>query len=195
MLPSVFAVIYKSSFLCFEWVFYVSVNLVAVPSVWIRDTVPWRVLRCLAPRPHHTYPFVFENGGFFPSGLAYRPPVSGENGHWKRIFYNIRYVIIPHTWRSYPFQIALQSRNFRKRRLLDSCGWRKKRIRHGVGSSRPRARDETKCACSNQRRYRFQSLLHFRLDGEKTIQKRNVRRKAEKKISTFKQKRIRVNRD
>ena len=35
----------------------------------------------------------------------------------------------------------------------------------------------------------------FSFGGEKTIQKRNVRRKAEKKISTFKQKRIRVNGD
>ena len=31
-------------------------------------------------------PFLFENGDFFFNGLTYRPHVSGENGHGKRIF-------------------------------------------------------------------------------------------------------------
>ena len=31
------------------------------------------------------YPFLFENRDF-SSGLADRPRISGENGHWKRIF-------------------------------------------------------------------------------------------------------------
>ena len=100
----------RSSFYVLSGYFYVAVNLVAVPSVWIRDTAPLRVLKCLSPCPHRTYLFVFENGDFFPSGLAYRPPVSGENGQRKRIFSN---------------HSPEESRNFRKRRLLDSCRWRK----------------------------------------------------------------------
>ena len=35
--------------------------------------------------PVHTYPFLFDHGYFF-SGLAHRPHLSGENGHRKRIF-------------------------------------------------------------------------------------------------------------
>ena len=35
--------------------------------------------------PVQTYPFLFEHGYFF-SGLAHRPHISGENGHRKRIF-------------------------------------------------------------------------------------------------------------
>ena len=47
------------------------------------------------------YPFLFENRDF-SSGLADRPHVSGENGHWKRIF----------------SKNASQSGDFWKRRLL-----------------------------------------------------------------------------
>ena len=47
-------------------------------SIWIRVNEAWG--------PVHTYPFLFENGHFFPSGLAYRPYISGENGHRQRIF-------------------------------------------------------------------------------------------------------------
>ena len=36
--------------------------------------------------PVHTCPFLSENGDFFFNGLKYRPHVSGENGHGKRIF-------------------------------------------------------------------------------------------------------------
>ena len=120
--------------------FYVSVNLGAVPSVWIRDTAPLRVLKCLSPCPHRTYLFVFENGDFFPSGLAYRPPVSGENGQRKRIFSN-------HS----------PEPKFSKTPFAGLVWMQEKRIRRGVGSTiLPRARDETKCPGSNQRRYRFQ---------------------------------------
>ena len=49
----------------------------------------------------HMYPFLFENRDF-SSGLADRPHVSGENGHWKRIF----------------SKNASQSGDFWKRRLL-----------------------------------------------------------------------------
>ena len=35
--------------------------------------------------PLQTYAFLFENGDFF-SRLAYRPHVSGENGHRKHIY-------------------------------------------------------------------------------------------------------------
>lgn len=35
--------------------------------------------------PVHTYPFLFESGLFFPSGLSFLPHVSGEHGHPKRI--------------------------------------------------------------------------------------------------------------
>ena len=88
--------------------FYVSVNLGAVPSVWIRDTAPLRVLKCLSPCPHRTYLFVFENGDFFPLvwPIVHPCTVKTVSGNAS-------------------FQITLQSRNFRKRRLLDSCGCRK----------------------------------------------------------------------
>ena len=66
---------------------------------------------CLSPRPQRTYPFVFENGDFFatlvwPIVHPCQVKTVSENAC---------------------FQIALQSRNFRKRRLLDSCRckWRK----------------------------------------------------------------------
>ena len=169
----------RPSFYVLSGYFYVSVNLVAVSCVWIRYTAPLRVLKCLSPHPHRTYPFVFENEDFFPSGLSYRPPVSGENGQRKSMFSNRspepRFSKTPFDW----------------------LVWmEEKRIRRGVGSTiLPRARDETKCPCSSQRRYRFQSLLHFRLDGKKRFKNATWWEKRRKKISTFKQKRIRVNGD
>ena len=36
--------------------------------------------------PVHTHQFLFENGYFFSSCLAYCPHVSGENGYRKRMF-------------------------------------------------------------------------------------------------------------
>jgi len=52
------------------------------------------------------------------------------------------------------------------------------------------------CARSHQRWYRFQSLLRFRVDGQKRIQKRKgwtrILLKRRKKIPVFKQKRTRV---
>ena len=36
--------------------------------------------------PIHTNPFFFKKRRFFPSGLAYRPLVPGENSHRKRTF-------------------------------------------------------------------------------------------------------------
>ena len=129
---------------------YVSVNLVAVPSVWIRDTAHLRVLKCLSARPHRTYPFVFENEDFFSLWFGLSPPVSGENGQRKRIFSN-----------------RSPEPRFSNTPFAGLVWMKEKRIRQSVGSSLPRARDETKCACSNQRRYRFQPLLHFRLDVKK----------------------------
>ena len=38
--------------------------------------------------PVHTHLFLLENRDFFPSALAYRPHVSHENGHRRRIFLN-----------------------------------------------------------------------------------------------------------
>ena len=52
--------------------------------------------------PVQTYPFLFEHGYFF-SGLAHRPHISGENGHRKRIFSKT---------------LSTQSGNFWKRRLF-----------------------------------------------------------------------------
>ena len=49
------------------------------PELWVEWKAPmnWG--------PVHKYPFLFENRFFF-SDLVYRPHVSGENSHWKRIF-------------------------------------------------------------------------------------------------------------
>ena len=43
-----------------------------------------RVDRVLCPV--HAYPFLFEKGGYFITGLSYHPHVSGENSHRKLIF-------------------------------------------------------------------------------------------------------------
>ena len=45
-------------------------------------------VHCIEPikGPVHTHQFLFENGYFFPSCLAYCPNVSGENGYRKRMF-------------------------------------------------------------------------------------------------------------
>ena len=36
--------------------------------------------------PVYKYPFLFENGVFFPSGSAYRLHVTSEDAHGKRVF-------------------------------------------------------------------------------------------------------------
>ena len=130
----------RPSFYVLSGYFYVAVNLVAVPSVWIRDTVHLRVLKCLSPRPHRTYPFVFENEDFFSLWFGLSSTRVGENGQRKRIFSN-------HS----------PEPKFSKTPFAGLVWMQEKRIRRGVGSTiLPRARDETKCPCSNQRRYRFQ---------------------------------------
>ena len=103
VLPSVFAVIYTSFVLYFEWLFLCfsqfggsSLRL----NSWHSSFKSSEMFKSLST-PHVSV--CVWKWRFFPSGLAYRPPVSGNAS----------------------FQITLQSRNFRKRRLLDSCGCRK----------------------------------------------------------------------
>ena len=93
----------RPSFYVLSGYFYVAVNLVAVPSVWIRDTAHLRVLKCLSPRPHRTY-----RKSFFPLVCPIVHPCQVKTVSEKA-----------------SFQIALQSRDFRKRLLMDLCGWRK----------------------------------------------------------------------
>ena len=76
----------RPSFYVLSGYFYVAVNLVAVPSVWIRDTVHLRVLKCLSPRPHRTYPFVFENEDFFPLVWPIVHPCRGKRSAETHLF-------------------------------------------------------------------------------------------------------------
>ena len=178
VLPSIFAVIYTSFCLYFEWLFLCCSQFGGSSlclNSWHGSFESSYMFK--SPSTPHVSVCVWK-WRFFSLWFGLSSTRVGENGQRKRIFSNHS----PEPKFSKPFAGLV---------------WmQEKRIRRGVGSTiLPRARDETKCPCSNQRRYRFQSLLHFRLDGKKTIQKRNVRRKAEVKISTFKQKRIRVNGD
>ena len=89
----------------------------------------------------------------------------GENGQRKRIFSN-------HS----------PEPKFSKTPFAGLVWMQEKRIRRGVGSTiLPRARDETKCPCSNQRRYHFQSLLHCRLEGKKRFKNATWEEKRRKK--------------
>ena len=143
--------------------FYVSVNLGAVPSVWIRDTAPLRVLKCLSPCPHRTYLFVFENGDFFPSGLAYRPP--GTETH---LFKSLS--------RAEIFENAVCWTRVDAGKTNTSRCW--------IHDPTPRTRwDEMPMLQS--KKVPLSVTTAFSLARENTIQKRKVRRKAEKKNLHF----------
>jgi len=71
-----------------------NINIKCLPNMLFKD--PGKTanrpdmysVHCIEPIKGlvHTHQFLFENGYFFSSGLAYCPHVSGENGHRKRIF-------------------------------------------------------------------------------------------------------------
>lgn len=157
---------------------YVSVNLVAVPSVWIRDTAHLRVLKCLSARPHRTYPFVFENEDFFPLWFG----LSSTRVRWKR------------SAKTHLFKSLSRAEIFEHTVCWTCVDGGKTNTSKCWIQSTPRTRwDEMRMLQS--KKVTLSATTSFSFGREKTVQKRNVRRKAEKRISTFRQRRIRVNGD
>ena len=119
----------------------------------------------------HGLLFLFENGDFF-FGLAYCPHVSGENGYQKSIFSKTLYSV----------------EMFKRLAVLV---WKDKT--KVVENDYVMELDTSKCACSHQRWYRLQ--LHVGVDGQNQFKNTTCGRrffgKRRKKISKFKQNRIR----
>ena len=107
----------------------------------------------LRSRPHASV--YFFKTEIFLSGLAYRPHVSSENDHRKRIF----------------SKTLSRVEIFENAVLLYSSGCMKTEV---LDDDYVTVLDTSKCACSHQRWYRFLSLLRFREDVQKRLKKSNV---------------------
>ena len=158
----------RPSFYILSGYFYVSVNLVAVPSVWIRDRAPLRVLKCLSPCPHRTYLFVFENGDF---SLWFG--LSSTRVRWKR---SAETHLFKSLSRAEIFENAVCWTRVDAGKTNTSRCW--------IHDPTPHTRwDEMPMLQS--KKVPLSVSTAFSLGREKTIQKRNVRRKAEKKNLHF----------